>query len=97
MESFFLAETLKYLYLLFDDDAANRFPLDQYVFNTEAHPLPVLPLRSPQGQAFLKLLKENGLGLWEGMPAVVVHPKDEHQRQGEEEEDGQVANSAPVS
>lgn len=40
MESFFLAETLKYLYLLFADDQ-NIIPLDEYVFNTEAHPLPV--------------------------------------------------------
>ena len=39
MESFFLAETLKYLYLLFSDD--DIIPLDKYVFNTEAHPLPV--------------------------------------------------------
>lgn len=38
MESFWLAETLKYLYLLFDED--NKIPLDQYVFNTEAHPFP---------------------------------------------------------
>jgi mannosyl-oligosaccharide alpha-1,2-mannosidase len=35
-ESFFLAETLKYLYLLFTDD--DVIPLDKYVFNTEAHP-----------------------------------------------------------
>lgn len=40
MESFWLAETLKYLFLLFEDDA-NVLPLDQWVFNTEAHPLPV--------------------------------------------------------
>lgn len=38
MESFWLAETLKYLYLLFDD--TNQLPLDKYVFNTEAHPFP---------------------------------------------------------
>ena len=38
-QSFFLAETLKYLYLLFSDDSV--IPLDQYVFNTEAHPIPV--------------------------------------------------------
>lgn len=37
-ELFWWAETLKYLYLLFDD--LNTLPLDQYVFNTEAHPLP---------------------------------------------------------
>lgn len=37
MESFFLAETLKYLYLLFA--APNTVDLTQVVFNTEAHPL----------------------------------------------------------
>ena len=40
MESFWTGEALKYLYLLLD--SAPRFPLDQWVFNTEAHPLPVL-------------------------------------------------------
>ncbi|EDO18803.1 hypothetical protein Kpol_1028p79 [Vanderwaltozyma polyspora DSM 70294] len=38
MESFWLAETLKYLYLLFEDEV----DLSKIVFNTEAHPLPVL-------------------------------------------------------
>ena len=38
-QSFFLAETLKYLYLIFSED--DLIPLDQWVFNTEAHPLPV--------------------------------------------------------
>jgi hypothetical protein len=37
MESYFLAETLKYLYLLFAPDDA--LPLDEIVLNTEAHPL----------------------------------------------------------
>eukprot|EP00450_Noctiluca_scintillans_P017062 CAMPEP_0194523084 /NCGR_PEP_ID=MMETSP0253-20130528/57872_1 /TAXON_ID=2966 /ORGANISM="Noctiluca scintillans" /LENGTH=495 /DNA_ID=CAMNT_0039367585 /DNA_START=46 /DNA_END=1530 /DNA_ORIENTATION=- len=37
MESFFLAETLKYLFLLQDPD--HTMKLDKYVFNTEAHPL----------------------------------------------------------
>ncbi|XP_030853775.1 endoplasmic reticulum mannosyl-oligosaccharide 1,2-alpha-mannosidase-like [Strongylocentrotus purpuratus] len=40
MESFFLGETLKYLFLIFSDDP-NLISLDKYVFNTEAHPLPV--------------------------------------------------------
>uniref|UniRef100_A0A3Q0QS84 alpha-1,2-Mannosidase n=1 Tax=Amphilophus citrinellus TaxID=61819 RepID=A0A3Q0QS84_AMPCI len=40
MDSFFLGETLKYFYLLFSDDF-NVISLDQYVFNTEAHPLPI--------------------------------------------------------
>ncbi|KAI0352086.1 seven-hairpin glycosidase [Trametes cingulata] len=39
MPSFFTAETLKYLYLLFTDE--ELIPLDRWVFNTEAHPLPV--------------------------------------------------------
>ena len=36
MESFFLAETLKYLYLL--QKPGHPIRLDRYVFNTEAHP-----------------------------------------------------------
>ncbi|KAJ2082276.1 Endoplasmic reticulum mannosyl-oligosaccharide 1,2-alpha-mannosidase [Coemansia sp. RSA 988] len=40
MESFFLAETLKYLYLLFS--SVDLIPLDKYVLNTEAHPLRVI-------------------------------------------------------
>jgi len=39
METFFMSETLKYLYLLFSD--ASILPLDKFVFNTEAHPLPI--------------------------------------------------------
>ncbi|GAB2219991.1 hypothetical protein Droror1_Dr00007632 [Drosera rotundifolia] len=40
MQSFFLAETLKYLYLLFSPP--NVIPLDEWVFNTEAHPLKIV-------------------------------------------------------
>lgn len=40
METFFLGETLKYLYLLFGDGSV--LPLDAFVFNTEAHPLPII-------------------------------------------------------
>lgn len=36
-QSFFLAETLKYLYLLFCED--DVISLDEWVFNTEAHPM----------------------------------------------------------
>ncbi|KAI6024438.1 glycoside hydrolase family 47 protein [Pisolithus marmoratus] len=39
MPSYFLAETLKYLYLLFLEE--DVIPLNRWVFNTEAHPLPV--------------------------------------------------------
>uniref|UniRef100_A0A1D1YG89 alpha-1,2-Mannosidase n=1 Tax=Anthurium amnicola TaxID=1678845 RepID=A0A1D1YG89_9ARAE len=40
MESFFLAETIKYLYLLFS--TADVISLDTYVFNTEARPFLLL-------------------------------------------------------
>uniref|UniRef100_A0A669D8R2 alpha-1,2-Mannosidase n=1 Tax=Oreochromis niloticus TaxID=8128 RepID=A0A669D8R2_ORENI len=39
-QSFYLAETLKYLYLLFSED--DHLPFEHWVFNTEAHPLPVI-------------------------------------------------------
>jgi hypothetical protein len=39
-ESFFFAETLKYLYLIFSP--TDVMPLDKFVFNTEAHPLGIL-------------------------------------------------------
>ena len=41
MESFFLAETMKYLYLLFS--TPEKLDLTKFVFNTEAHPLPREP------------------------------------------------------
>ncbi|GLT28719.1 hypothetical protein SLA2020_036300 [Shorea laevis] len=44
MQSFFLSETLKYLYLLFSPPSV--ISLDEWVFNTEAHPLKVVT-RSP--------------------------------------------------
>ena len=43
MESFFLAETMKYLYLLQDPDTEVDI-LNKHVFNTEAHPLRKLEL-----------------------------------------------------
>ena len=43
MESFFLAETLKYLYLLLDPDTEIDI-LHKHVFNTEAHPTRIFPV-----------------------------------------------------
>lgn len=40
MESFFLAETLKYAFLLFAPE--KQFELDKFVFNTEAHPFRIV-------------------------------------------------------
>ncbi|CAI5461801.1 unnamed protein product [Closterium sp. Yama58-4] len=57
--SFFLAETCKYLYLLFDESALERGNIHNYIFSTEGHILPVLPQwhhspphhqTSPEGQ-----------------------------------------------
>lgn len=49
-DSFFLAETLKYLYLLFRED--DIVPLDRWVFNTEAHPLPVFEWTEEEKAAY---------------------------------------------
>ncbi|EOY32061.1 hypothetical protein SCA6_011162 [Theobroma cacao] len=46
MQSFFLAETLKYLYLLFSPPSV--IPLDEWVFNTEAHPLKIVARSSDE-------------------------------------------------
>jgi len=40
MSSFVLAETLKYLYLLFSNDNETHVDLDKFVLSTEGHPLP---------------------------------------------------------
>lgn len=40
MQSYFLSETLKYLYLLFSPSSV--ISLDEWVFNTEAHPLRIV-------------------------------------------------------
>lgn len=45
MQSFFLAETLKYFYLLFSPSSV--IPLDEWVFNTEAHPLKIVTRGNP--------------------------------------------------
>ena len=49
--SWFLAETLKYLYLLFDD-STDSFKLDEWVFNTEGHPLPVFSWTAKERKTF---------------------------------------------
>jgi hypothetical protein len=43
MESFFLSETLKYLFLLFDEDNIIHTRLREHVFTTEGHWLPLMP------------------------------------------------------
>lgn len=41
MDSFFLAEMFKYLYLLFADKEDIIFDIEDYIFTTEAHLLPL--------------------------------------------------------
>ncbi|KAF8609494.1 glycoside hydrolase [Ceratobasidium sp. AG-I] len=48
-ETFLLSETLKYLFLLFSDKSV--LPLDEVVFNTEAHPFPVFSPTTKTGFA----------------------------------------------
>ncbi|KAF9049291.1 seven-hairpin glycosidase [Hymenopellis radicata] len=47
MESFWFAEVLKYLYLTFDDPL--HISLDNFVFNTEAHPFEAPPAKESYG------------------------------------------------
>lgn len=51
-QTFLFAELFKYLYLIFDDP--DRFSLDDYVFNTEAH-----PQKRRLGGAFGKIQGQN--------------------------------------
>lgn len=41
MESFFLSETLKYLFLLFDEDNPLHAPGAEFVFTTQGHIVPL--------------------------------------------------------
>ena len=41
MDSYVLAETFKYLYLLFTDPENLTIDIDNYIFTTEAHLLPL--------------------------------------------------------
>ncbi|EGW34770.1 uncharacterized protein SPAPADRAFT_57837 [Spathaspora passalidarum NRRL Y-27907] len=56
-ESFWWAETLKYLYLLFDD--SNKVPLTDYVFNTEAHPFPKFDLSDHLKTGWIRKIDES--------------------------------------
>lgn len=58
MDSYFLAETLKYLFLLLDEGevSAPFRNLSNFVFNTEAH---LLPLASPPPAKFIPLLSRS--------------------------------------
>ncbi|KAL9157287.1 hypothetical protein ABFS82_09G133300 [Erythranthe guttata] len=56
MQSFFLAETLKYLYLLFSPSSV--ISLDEWVFNTEAHPIKIMTRHDLAGKSVGKHIIE---------------------------------------
>jgi mannosyl-oligosaccharide alpha-1,2-mannosidase len=55
-QTFLLAETFKYLYLIFSDD--DVISLDEYIFNTEAHPLKILSKEVLDNSPIIKKLME---------------------------------------
>jgi len=67
MDSFFLAETCKYLFLLFDSDHWIRN--GRYVFNTEGHPFPLRPGR-PNMTAERVADWDVAIDTWLGPPAA---------------------------
>eukprot|EP00760_Papus_ankaliazontas_P009811 PhM_4_TR14137/c0_g1_i1/m.36849/K01230/MAN1; mannosyl-oligosaccharide alpha-1,2-mannosidase len=70
MQSFWLAETLKYAYMLFSDDDA--LDLSQWVINTEAHPLKIRS-RDPM-DVLIEYEKEHGDLPWKPptLPGVEI-------------------------
>ncbi|KAF8995585.1 glycoside hydrolase family 47 protein [Cyathus striatus] len=71
-ESFWFAEVLKYLYLTFDDP--NHISLDQYVFNTEAHPFKAPPAKAIYGSGHLAKPPTKPFQLKTGPPLPNVSP-----------------------
>lgn len=51
MDSFFLAEMFKYLFLLFADAEDLAFDVEEYVFTTEAHLLPLSLSTAPHSSS----------------------------------------------
>jgi mannosyl-oligosaccharide alpha-1,2-mannosidase len=50
--SYLFAETFKHLYLSFLDPLEDPWPLSQYVFTTEAHPLPIFGWTDAEQQRY---------------------------------------------
>ncbi|KAE8442870.1 hypothetical protein EG329_002612 [Mollisiaceae sp. DMI_Dod_QoI] len=73
MESFFLGETAKYLYLLFDSD----HPLNKldaaYVFTTEGHPL-IIPKERSTPIIKKKAPRRNDIGMYSGLEYIDTCP-----------------------
>uniref|UniRef100_A0A3Q2YIA8 alpha-1,2-Mannosidase n=1 Tax=Hippocampus comes TaxID=109280 RepID=A0A3Q2YIA8_HIPCM len=63
MESFFLSETCKYLYLLFDEDNPLHKSSNKYIFTTEGHLMPVDKRFREKGSSG-KCPRENAKSIW---------------------------------
>ena len=95
MESFFLSETLKYAWLLFGEE--DELPLDRFVFNTEAHPLPVSEERGKDEEAVGYRRKAAGVG--EGAaaaPPIMYEPAPATETTGSTVAGGDTAPPAGV-
>ena len=94
MESFWLSETMKYVWLLFSED--DVLPLDEYVFNTEAHPLPVATLkRSIEAAGYTK----RRMATEQATPPqtqVEEPPQEQHQQQQQQQEEEQQQQQADI-
>ena len=50
--SYALAETWKYLYLMFLPTEKDPIPMDKFVLNTEAHPFPIFSWSRAEKEAY---------------------------------------------
>jgi mannosidase alpha-like ER degradation enhancer 3 len=76
MDSFFLAEMFKYLYLLFSEKNQLHFDIDEYIFTTEAHLLPVsLSTSQPpcRGNNTVRLSRLPTVVLWSEELKLICH------------------------
>ncbi|OBT89406.1 hypothetical protein VE02_02079 [Pseudogymnoascus sp. 03VT05] len=73
MESFFLGETAKYLYLLFDPDHPLNTLDAPYVFTTEGHPL-IIPRKSSQQKSTPKAPRSSSLESYHSLENADVCP-----------------------
>ncbi|KAF8155649.1 glycoside hydrolase family 47 protein [Crassisporium funariophilum] len=70
-ESFWFAEVLKYLYLTFDDPS--HISLDDFVFNTEAHPFKAPPAKAVYGTSTIRT-PSKPFTLKQGPPLPAISP-----------------------
>jgi mannosidase alpha-like ER degradation enhancer 2 len=86
MPSFFLSETLKYLYLTFDEDnVLHTDPEREWVFTTEAHPIHYAPDKYHEENALNELRERVKARLRSRIKGEELVPKDNTWRLLEEE------------